>query len=325
MPNSIFANARASALEKSLIGAERLARMAESASAEDAMKILSETGFGGGLLVPASESEQLVEAEERALAAFIRENSPDKKLTRFLLAKYDFHNAEAVMRAKHLRIDPASMAGTEGAYPLAFLEEKFFADDYGAVCAPLRRACMAADALFVGGGATGRKIGALFSRAMFGGLAALAGRNKVLSEIVAIRADAANIGVCLRTGSYLAAREMTVAGGTLGEDALRLLAGESPDTIRERLRLAPQRALIDAALEDASAGRPLLLLERAADSAALTVLKRAKYDNEGNLPFLRYCCYKEAELRNVQIVLTCLSNGTDRAEIRARMRETYEG
>ena len=325
MPNSIFANARASALEHTLLGAERLSRMTESASAEDAMKILQETGFGDGQSVPASEAELLIGAEEKKLAAFIRENSPDKKLTRFLLAEHDFRNAEAVMRAKHLRLALSSMTGTEGAYPLALLEEKIFADDYGAFGAPMRRALMAADELFVGGGATGRKISVLFSRAKFEELALLAGRDKLLCAILSVRADAANIGICLRARDALAAREMAVAGGTLGEDALRILSEESADAIRERMKFSSRRALIEAALEDFSAGRPLVALERAADSAALTILKKEKYSDGGYLPFVRYCCYKAAELCNVQIVLTCLANGADRADIRARLRETYEG
>ena len=141
----------------------------------------------------------------------------------------------------------------------------------------------------------------------------------------AVRADAANIGICLRARDALAAREMAVAGGTLGEDALRILSEESADAIRERMKFSSRRALIEAALEDFSAGRPLVALERAADSAALTILKKEKYSDGGYLPFVRYCCYKAAELCNVQIVLTCLANGSDRADIRVRLRETYEG
>lgn len=325
MPNSIFANARASALETGLLGADRLSRMIDCASPDDAVRILQETGFGDGLSVSASESELLVEAEENKLGAFIRETSPEVKLTRFLLAKYDFRNAEAVMRAKHLRVDYRPMAAAEGVYSLAFLEEKIFADDYGAFGAPLKKALAAADELFVGGGATGRKINALFTRAMYAEMSALAGGNRVLAGIVSVRADAANIGVALRTRNFALAQEMTVEGGLLGVDALRILAEESAELIREKMRFSPRRELVDAALEDFSAGRPLTLLERAADSAALTVLETEKYSDEGYLPFLRYCCKKTAELCNVQIVLACLSNGADKATARARLRGAYEG
>ena len=121
MPNSIFANARAAALSVRLPGAERLNRMADCSSAEDAVKILQEAGFGEG--AASSDPETLIAAEERSFAAFVRDAAPDGRVARFLLARWDFANAEAVMRAKYLKRDAKTMAGTEGVYPLALLEE----------------------------------------------------------------------------------------------------------------------------------------------------------------------------------------------------------
>ena len=69
MPNSIFANARAAALFVRLPGAERLNRMADCSSAEDAVKILQEAGFGEG--AASSDPETLIAAEERSFAANI--------------------------------------------------------------------------------------------------------------------------------------------------------------------------------------------------------------------------------------------------------------
>ena len=322
MPNSIFANAKASALETKLLGSERLSRMIDCARPSDALKVLQETGFGEGLSVPPSEAEKLIEAEERAYTAFVRETSPSEKLTRFLLARYDYHNAEAVMRAKYLKRDAKSMTGAEGAFPLALMEEKIFADDYGAFGAELSAALAAADELFVGGAATGRQINTLFSRAKFRDLSALAHGDKALSEIAALRADAANIGIALRTRSAARAAEMTVAGGVLTAEEIAYLAEESAENIREKFRYSPRKEMISAALEDFAAGQPLTSLERIADGAAVTVLARDRYTDEGNRPFMRYCFKKTAEIANVRIVMSCLNNGAEKAVIRARVRET---
>ena len=48
MSDSIYANARAAALTGSLLGADRLSRMADCASADEAVKILQEVNFGEG-------------------------------------------------------------------------------------------------------------------------------------------------------------------------------------------------------------------------------------------------------------------------------------
>lgn len=317
MPNSIFANARAAALSKGLLGVERLGRMIDAPTVEDALRILQEVGFGEG--APAPEADALIEAEERAFAAFVRETSPAEKLTHFLLARRDYHNAEAVMRAKHLKTDFRAMVGAEGVYSVAMLEEKIMADDYAVFPAPLREALERADALFVGGEATGRNISTLFSRAQIAELASLARRDALLREIVSLRADAANIGIALRSHNARLASEMIVAGGTLSEEDVRVLAEESAETARARFVRSVRRDLVYGALEDSEHGRPLLALEQAAQGCALSVLYREKYNDEGYRPFLRYCCEKQAELGNVRIILSCLASGVERAAIRARV------
>ena len=308
MPNSIFANARAAALSVRLPGAERLNRMADCSSAEDAVKILQEAGFGEG--AASSDPETLIAAEERSFAAFVRDAAPDGRVARFLLARWDFANAEAVMRAKYLKRDAKTMAGTEGVYPLALLEEKIFADDYKPFSPQLAKALAEADAMFVGGTATGRRVGTLFARAQYAEEAETAKKERSLKEIAALRADAANIGIALRARNARIAAEMEVPGGTLTKRELEALAQEGADTIR-----------VACALEDFTAGRALLSLERAADGAALSVLKRERYSDEGMRPFLRYCFERLAEIGNVRIILSCLANGADRAVLRARMRE----
>ena len=319
MPNSIFANARAAALSVRLPGAERLNRMADCSSAEDAVKILQEAGFGEG--AASSDPETLIAAEERSFAAFVRDAAPDGRVARFLLARWDFANAEAVMRAKYLKRDAKTMAGTEGVYPLALLEEKIFADDYKPFSPQLAKALAEADAMFVGGTATGRRVGTLFARAQYAEEAETAQKERSLKEIAALRADAANIGIALRARNARIAAEMEVPGGTLTKRELEALAQEGADTIREIFRRSPRRELIACALEDFTAGRALLSLERAADGAALSVLKRERYSDEGMRPFLRYCFERLAEIGNVRIILSCLANGADRAVLRARMRE----
>ena len=77
MTNAIFANARASALQASLLGADRLNRMVDCASGDDALKILSEVNFGNGVTVASAlEADLLIEAEERRYTAFVRETAP---------------------------------------------------------------------------------------------------------------------------------------------------------------------------------------------------------------------------------------------------------
>ena len=325
MVDNIFANARAVAAETGLLGADRLNRMADCDSPEEAFKILSEVNFGDGANADVSDYERSIEAEEKKLAAFIREVSPDARLTRFLLAENDYHNAEAIMRSKYLKTDFADMLTAEGLYGAEFLKEKIFSDDYKSFSPFLAEALLAADNLFVSGRADGKAVSALFRRALYRELSDAAKGEKLLSKIFVPKADAANIAVAFRARDAAQTAEMRVEGGTLTEEDLRFLSEENAETVREKYKFSPLKPFIDRAAEDFAKNRPLSDFERFADGYALEFLKKEKYSDEGYRPFLLYCLYKRAELKNVRIVMSCLTNGLSGNFIKERIRESYEG
>lgn len=324
MANVIYANARAVSSMRSLLGIDRLFRMAD-AGANGALKILAEVNFGEGIAADALGYETLVNAEEKKLIAFIKEAAPSEKLMRFFLAPNDYHNAEAAMRAKYLKTDISPMLTEEGLYLAETLREKIFADEYGGFPKPLAEALQKADVLFVAKKADGRTVSALFKKALYADLFELSSSDKLLKTVYRVKANAADIAVAFRSRSFASAKEQFVAGGSLSGEELRLLCEESPEVIREKFRYSDARDLIFAAAEDFSEGRPLADFERIADGCALKFLKKEKYDDGGCRPFLMYCYYKYAELLNVRIVMSSLNNGLAGDAIKARLRETYEG
>jgi sugar/nucleoside kinase (ribokinase family) len=81
MVNLVFVNARAKALGASLLGKDRLNRMLECDGAEEALKILYEVNFGGGLQInSAVDFERLIDAENDALNAFLRSYGMDENI-----------------------------------------------------------------------------------------------------------------------------------------------------------------------------------------------------------------------------------------------------
>ena len=325
MIDNIFANARAVAEENGLLGIDRLNRMADAASPEEAFKVLSEVNFGEGVAADASDYERAVEAEERKLALFIREVSPDEKLKIFLLAENDYHNAEAIVRAKYLKIDFSPMLTAEGLYTSEYLKDKIFADDYKSFSPVLAEALLTADNLFVSMKADGKTLSALFRCALYKELAAAAKTDKTLSAIFSAKADAANIAVALRARNIFECEQMRVTGGTLTDSELKFLCDENAESIKEKFRYSALKAFIDRAAEDLAKNRPLSDFEKYADGYALALLKKEKYSDEGYRPFLRYCYYKRAEIKNVRIIMSCLVNGIDGGFIKERIRESYEG
>ena len=326
MPNSIFANARASAKQAGLMGAERLQRMIDSAKPADAIKILTEVNFGEGTAINGyGDVEEAIIAEEISLNAFIKEASPSERLTRFLLCEYDFKNAEAIMRAKYTDFDYKKVCAVEGLFGVDDLKENLFSDEYSKFGKNLAGACMETDSLFISKEADGFKINSVFTCACFDEMKEAAGKDKILNKIYSMRADAANISLSLRSKNFALANTMKVAGGILKDEDIVFLCEESPDRIKEKYRYTELKDLINQAVDEYSEGKPLVNFEKMTDNLALGYLKKSRYDADGYKPFILYCYYKRAELINVRFIISGLSNGIDKNIIRARVRDTYEG
>ena len=321
MPNTIYANARASALWNGLLGKERLLRMAESDGVEEAVKILSEVNFGGEAETDsASDFEPRIRSEEEKLADFVRETSPTAALRTFLLAEYDFHNAEALLRAKFLRKDAKEMTGISGEIDRERLEDRISGEDYRGLPEKLRKALEEGERLFLSEQADGRSVGTVFRRGLYDTLREASEGDRLLAKLFSARADAANIGMALRARNVALAREMAVAGGSLREADLRYLCEESPEAIRAKYRFTAVSGLVGRALDALADGKPLTAFETESADVPVRVLEKSRYDAGGALPFVRYCFEKRAECANVRLILTGIRSGLDRADLKGRMR-----
>ncbi|MBR2384122.1 MAG: V-type ATPase subunit [Clostridia bacterium] len=326
MSNVIYSNARAKSMETRLLGKERLLRMIDSAIPQDALKILSETNFGEGVEVKdVFDFEKLLSVEQENLFTFIRESSPCDYFKEYFLCKNDFHNAEALIRAKYLKIDAENMLVSDGVYSKKLLKDKIFTDDYKIFCKELRYALEFSDNAFVSGRATGVGINTTFVKSMYDYLFRLSEKDKVLKTLCKIRADFANVAIALRTRNYAVAKELFVKTGDVTQSELKLLCEELPEILKEKTISFSNGQIILKAVDAFINKKPFSEFEKLADSIALEILKKHKYDIGGIIPFMLYCYYKTAEIENVRIILVGLINNIDKQEIKNRLRETYEG
>lgn len=326
MGNYIYAVARAKAKEATLLGEGRLNRMIDSLSAIEALKILSEVGFGGGAgIEDVSEFETLIERESESLCAFIKEACPDENVKRFLLIDNDYKNAEAFMKEKHIKADSISMRAPDGFYPADAMREKIMTDDYRMFSDTMAKTLIKADEKFVSGKYDGLAIGGIFERGKYEEMKGLVRKNKILSDIFKVKVDTANVTSCLRGRDYSLLKNYLFDGGTLTERELKSLCEDAFDTLREKFSSHARKDFILSAIEDAEKGKPLSSFEKKADDYALSSLLKYKYGFEGVAPFILYVYYKRAELFNVRLILVSLSAKVSADDIKKRLRLSYAG
>lgn len=308
-------------MEKTLLGEDRLKRMIDGTT-DDALKILSEVGFGAGD-TPRTEIDAVSETETAKLCSFIKETAPDDKIAKFFLYPYDFKNAEALVKEKYLKTEAELNA--YGILDVKDLREKIFADEYSSLPKFMASALLSADKAFVDGMQSGLYINGLFTKALYDELFALKIKDKRIKNILCAKADLINIGISFRTRNFERAAKQYVRFGNLKTRMLRILCEADFDAIREQFRFTEYKDEVFAALDGIESGAGLKAFEKLCDGFAIKTIKKDRFASYGNFPFIRYCFYKFADIANARIVLIGHSGGLSHEEITDRIREHYEG
>ena len=277
MANAIYSNARAKALENNLLGKDRLLRMLEAISPEEAMKVLAEVNFGGGVSVDSfMKFETLISAEEKSLISFVKSDCPLTALKNYLLLPFDFHNAEAFIKEKYLKKQFPELTVESGLFDKDVMREKIMLDEYKDFPEEMGKALLFCDGEFTSGKATGASVNAAFKCALYKELLKNAKKNPYLNEIFTVKADCANVGTALRVRNFNAAKRFFVVGGKINETELKLFSEEPADVLKEKCKFMNAGGLLSVAADAFSKGEPLSDFETEADSFALTLLKKKK-------------------------------------------------
>ena len=321
MANLIYANARAKALSKNLLGQDRLYRMVDSNSADECLKILAEVNFGEGVSVSgAVDFENLITAEEKKFFDFLKEESSPKDVAEYFLLKSDFHNAEVYIKAKHLRKDLEYMTVNDGTISKSRLKEKIYADEYRDLPKSMASALLFCDGEFVSGRADGSVVNTALTKAYFEELYNISSKDALLEKVFIHKVDCVNIGVALRCRNFAVAKEIFIPHGKLTLDQLKSVCEDGLENLKEQFRYTEYKDIISIAVDEKLKGLPLSGFEKVADTYAKTVIAKEKFSTAKNLAFIDYCFSKTIELNNIRIVIVGLLNGLDKADIKRKLR-----
>ncbi len=308
MVDTLYTNGVIAVKEKSLLG-DKLLRFAEL-SAGEALRALTESGFGGG---EHEDGEAMCGAEERLLDAFVREYAPTAAERAYLLLPRDFHNAKAVCKALRTGADPHPLFAPDGLVPAEEVLSAVRDGEPQRLGKPLEeavRTCMERE------NATGAEIGAIFDRALYRALLSVCGRERVLKKLIVGRADRTDILTAMRAKTAEYAETLFIGAGKLTKEGLLALAagGEPPRAMEE------YADFIRLCRDARERGIPYTEAERALESFEWEYFDGRKYDLEGRAPFLYYVFRRRAEIANVRILLVCLNANLPPQEIKKRLR-----
>lgn len=312
----LYQNAKVKSGETLLMGADRLQRISDAASVEEALRLLAEAGY------PAADSadEMLFLAERDASLYFKSCMTSGYGLELFLIAD-DYHNAKVAAKAHYFGGSKEAYR-PEGYLSLSRLEDSLEKEEYKDLPQEMALAFRALDRLRAKESLYPSSVDVLLDRAAFSHISvASKGAAKVFRKYFALAADLKNISVAYRAGkagfSHEKAEESFLPFGTLAvKDLLRIcdLGEEAADKIRAE---GAVRDALDRIKEGTAAYEVFM------DDALLSLLKKERYDMFSPAPIAGIYIGRLREIKNVRLILARIANGVDKEIIKARMRELY--
>ncbi len=323
----IYANARIKSLENNLLTTEKMLRMVESKSLGEAIKVLIESNYGGGIVLDnPNKFYELLVSEELITNNFIKGIMVENKGLELFFYRLDYHNAKAIMKAKYLKLDNADLMLTQDGM---LSSEKMYADimgdDYSNMPEYMKSALEEIDGSFVTGNRSPQVIDITIDKAFYKHASIIAKKAEpCIKKYFVALVDTTNISTftrCRRAKKTIKAfANSFVEGGELKLEFFIDLYEDSVEVVSEKFRYTIYKDLVGILVSGSDA---LVDFETAVDNYLLGIFKADKFNMFSIAPMAGYYLAKQTEIKVAKIILVCLKNGVDKLLIKQRLRELY--
>jgi V/A-type H+-transporting ATPase subunit C len=328
MSKVYYANGTAMVLSNKLFSSEKYHRLAECANIADALRILQESQYGGGITVDnANDFERLLERELSDTVVLFRQLSSDTFSLDYFTAKYDYLNAKALVKAKYANIDGTPYCFACAKIPPSEMRDIINKGVYDTFSPFMAEALREIDALHAEDRLTPEQMDIILDKAMFSQMQSDAKKSKYqpLYNCHVFFADATNLLVLFRSKKNRLPTadfgDLIVNGGSISAERLEQLYPQDVDKIVSDFLFTQYHALVKYIAE--------CYQEGALFSAEQYVAKAAKefVTSNTNLlsvqPLLAYFTSKTNEIDKLRYIFICIKNGVSSENIKDRLKQYY--
>ena len=318
--DQLYANGRIAVMSTRLLGSDKFTRLAECSSLVEALRVLNENGYGGGLTITnPNDYEQILRAELDSTLALLKELCYDKNAVNYFLCPYDYVNAKILMKSKYLRVSGVEYCFTKASYEPNEMQDDFVADNYKRYSKIMAEACDGIDTEFANGNRSSQLIDTYLDRAMFAEMGKYAKRCSIrlVRKLYVWQVDTTNLMLIYRLKKANATESELerwfVNGGSIKMDTVcKLWSNEAsaidlPDEYRRFYELCKlDNATLSAAEKAQTAQRNKLVAEYA---DLLTIQ-----------PVLEYFFKKTDEIQKLRRLLVDIKSGVDKEKIKDKLK-----
>ena len=318
--NQLYANGQIAVMSTRLLGADKFLRLAECSSIVEALRVLSESGYGAGVTITApNDYEVILRAELDSTLASFKELCFDANAVSYFLCPYDYVNAKILMKSKYLRVSGVEYCFAKATYNPEKMQEDFVADDYGAYTKNMAEACDAIDAEFANGNRSAQMIDVYLDKAMFADMSRYAKKCSLplLRKLFAWQVDTANLMLIYRLKKANCVEselnKWFVGGGSIKLDTLVKLWNNDGAAIDlpEQYRHFYELCRIDNPTLSAAEKEQIVYRNKlVAEYADLLTIQ----------PAIEYFYNKIDEIQKLRRLLVDVKNGVDKENIKEKLK-----
>lgn len=333
--------------EKELLSRPQLQQAAEAADLTSALAALRDTSYGP-YVAGVSDGDDYVVALERALNRaydYAMSIAPAQILLSAFRGRHDFHNLKVLAKAAHGGGDSYEQAFSntgnftaEGLKSFLLDESSSLRDgaraDLTAEMKALRRTHGEALSLVAKSadrppGEVALQVDSIIDRSYYGWASSLYRKygHPGLKEFLSAEVDQLNVRVAVRAArlriplSFYAS--MALPGGAVPAPDLVRAYPAGVAAVARLYRGTPWESLAGKGAALCEKGEPLTGWERSCDDALMAIVRKARSYSLGPEPVFGFVFAKEAEARNLRVVLSGKQSGVKTLDISERLRDPY--
>lgn len=320
-----YATGRIRALEMTLLGKQRLDRIAEASDLEEIERLLSDTAYGVHLDEMEEDGYQtLLGNEEGRLLDLVDSLSLDRDVSDIFRLRYDFHNLKVALRERISGRDLGDLYMNLGRFDAGIIAEAVKSD--AAESLPHVLADAAGKALPAYEESRDPAVlDTLVDKAMFARFLNAAGTygGAFMRSLVRSWIDLANIRTFMRA-RYLGLEsrmlpEIMIEGGLARLSDFYETYQFTIDEILGRFEFSPYRAVIEIGGASVEKDGSFAPLEREIDNVTVSMLNITRYFTFGLEVVVAYALIKQIEIKVLRLILAGKERGMAPASIKERI------
>lgn len=322
--NYLFLTSALRAKEPKMLTRDRMERMLDAPSFDEAAKILTDCGYADMSGMNAAGIERVLSAHRAESFNEIRSLIPEPAILDAFSLKYDYHNAKVLLKAESANTDGKHLLSDSGTLPAQVLAEAYYAEDYDSLRSKLAEALKEARDV-IKRTENPQLADFILDRAYFSEMLGLAEKlyTPFLFDYVRLAIDGANLRAAVRTlrmGRDIEfLRNALISGG--GIDTQELAEAAYSET--GIMAVFEQSSYREAALlgAEAAKGGRLTDFEKECDNVLTRFFGRSQDVTFGAPPVMAHIAALENEITAVRMILTGKLSGVSPSLIRERLRD----